>query len=457
MHRKTAATILAVAALAACSDGSDGGRAGASPSSLTITPVAAPEGAPGEMRSLTFRAALTQPQDRDVTITYSTQAGTATAGQDYLDTAGDVTVPAGALFAFIEVSMIGDAEEEPGETLTLSFSTSDNATPTSDTVTGTIANDDSSCEQPFGKTPNPWLVDGADPLNFAHRGGVTDFPENTLYAYSEAALAGADVLEMDVFQTRDNHLVILHDAAGVGRTTNGEGRIVDMTLAEVQALDAAYWFIPGEGTKRDRPAEDYVFRGIATGDKPPPPGYSAGDFRIPTLEEALSRFPHKLINVELKEDDGIGDYEQQMADLLLSYGRIDDLIVASFDDTVNGNFKSIAPCIYSSLPLGQGLQIFTVFLATGEFPAVPEHIAAQIPPDASQIGDQIPGDDPIPIVTPELVQAAHAVDTAVQVWTINTCEEMLRIMDMGVDGIMTDQPLLLESLLQTPREERSCD
>ena len=55
------------------------------------------------------------------------------------------------------------------------------------------------------------------------------------------------------------------------------------------------------------------------------------------------------------------------------------------------------------------------------------------------------------------MEAAHSVDTAVQVWTINTCEEMLRIMDMGVDGIMTDQPLLLESLLQQPRGERSCD
>ncbi len=457
MYRKTAACFLAAATLLGCSDNSDSTRTGTPPSSLTIAPVAAPEGAPGEMRSLTFRVALTEPQTRDVVVSYSTRAGSATAGQDYLDTAGDVTVPAGALFAFIEVNIIGDAEEELGETLTLSFSASDNATPTSETVTGTIANDDSSCDQPFGKTPNPWLVDGEDPLNFAHRGGVTDFPENTLYAYAEAARAGADVLEMDVFQTRDNHLVILHDAAGVGRTTNGEGRIVDMTLAEVQALDAAYWFIPGEGTKRDRPEEDYVFRGIATGDKPPPPGYNAEDFRIPTLEEALARFADKLINVELKEDDGEGDYEQQMADLLLSYGRIDDLIVASFDDTANGNFKAAAPCIYTSLPLGLGFQLLGAFLGTGELPEVPGHIAAQMPPDTSQIGDQIPGDEPIPIVTPELVQAAHAVDTAVQVWTINSCEEMLRIMDMGVDGIMTDQPLLLESLLQTPRDERSCN
>lgn len=447
--------LLALAMLQACSDGSDGPKA--EPSSLTVVPMATPEGAPGEMNILRFRVTLTEPQARDVDVSYETSADTATAGEDYLDTAGEISIPAGSLEGYIEVELIGDAQQESGETFTLSFSNSSNATATNSTVIGTIANDDTACEAPFDIVPNPWLVNGADPLNFAHRGGVTDFPENTLYAYSEAALAGADVLEMDVFQTKDNHLVILHDASGVGRTTNGEGRIVDLTLAEVKALDAAYWFIPGEGTQRDRPEADYSFRGIATGDRAPPSGYSADDFKIPTLEEALARFPDKLINVELKEDDGQGDYEQQMADLLLSYGRLEDLIVASFDDTVNGNFKALAPCIPTSMPLGQGLAAFTLFLSTGEFPAMPEHIAAQIPPDASQIGDQIPGDDPIPIVTAELVAAAHAVNMPIQVWTINSCEEMLRMIDLGVDGIMTDQPLLLESVLTQPPGERSCN
>ncbi|MEE4145425.1 MAG: glycerophosphodiester phosphodiesterase family protein [Halieaceae bacterium] len=449
------AALLALALLQACSDGSNGPAV--TPSSLTVVPTAAPEGAPGEMNILRFRVTLTEPQGRDVNVSYETSAGTATAGEDYLDTAGDISIPAGELEGYIEVELLGDAQEEPGETFTLRFSSSRNATATSESAIGTIANDDTACDAPFDKVPNPWLVNGADPLNFAHRGGVTDFPENTLYAYSEAAIAGADVLEMDVFQTKDNHLVILHDASGVGRTTNGEGRIVDLTLAEVKALDAAYWFIPGEGTRRDRPEEDYAFRGIASGDKAPPPGYSADDFRIPTLEEALARFPDKLINVELKEDDGQGDYEQQMADLLLSYGRLKDLIVASFDDTVNAGFKAVAPCIPTSMPLGQGLAAFTLFLSTGEFPEMPEHIAAQIPPDASQIGDQIPGDDPIPIVTDALVAAAHAVNMPIQVWTINTCEEMLRMIDLGVDGIMTDQPLLLESVLAQPPGERSCD
>ena len=450
--------LLALTLLQACSDSSNNsGEPATNPSSLTVVPMAAPEGAPGEMNMLRFRVTLTEPQASDITVSYQTSAGTATAGEDYLDTSGDMVIPAGALEGYIDVALVGDAQEEPGETFTLGFSISGAATATGDAVTGTIANDDTACDAPFDISPNPWLVNGADPLNFAHRGGVTDFPENTVYAYSEAAIAGADVLEMDVFQTKDNHLVILHDASGVGRTTNGEGRIVDLTLAQIKALDAAYWFIPGEGTKRDRPAEDYTFRGIATGDKPPPPGYSAEDFKIPTLEEVLARFPHKLINVELKEDDGEGNYEQQMADLLLRYGRLEDLIVASFDDTVNGNFKAVAPCIPTSLPLGQGLAIFAAFLGTGVFPQVPEHIAAQIPPDASQIGDQVPGDDPIPIVTVELVAAAHAVNMPIQVWTINSCEDMLRMIDLGVDGIMTDQPLLLESVLTQPVGERSCD
>ena len=165
--------------------------------------------APNRLFSTTCRT-LTEAQPRDVSIEYATQAGTATAGQDYLDTSGQVVIPAGELDGFIDVEVLGDADEEPSETFTLDFSVEGNAETTAASATGTIANDDTACDAPFDNIPNPWLVDGADPLNFAHRGGVTDFPENTLFAYGEAARIGADVLEMDVFQTKDNHLVAHH-------------------------------------------------------------------------------------------------------------------------------------------------------------------------------------------------------------------------------------------------------
>jgi glycerophosphoryl diester phosphodiesterase len=450
MTLKTLAGLLLLTLTLACSDQSD---PVAGPSSLTVVPGAAPEGAPGEMRQLMLRVTMTHAQERPVTVSYSTRDGTATAGEDYLQAAGEIEIPAGAIEGYIAIDMIGDALEEDAETLMLSISTNDAASATATEITATIANDDSRCDEPFDPLPNPWLVNGADPLNFAHRGGVTDFPENTLFAYAEAARAGADVLEMDVYQTADNELVILHDL-DVDRTTNGTGNVVDLTLAELRALDAAYWFVQDAGTPRGRPDEDYLYRGIATGDVPPPPGYSAEDFRIPTLEEALARFPHNLINIELKPDlDGAGNYEAQIADLLQRYGRSTDMIAASFVDEAANNFKAVAPCVYTSIPLDQGTELVFGFLGTGEFPTVAEHITWQVPPDTSQIGQV---DIDLEVVTQAFVDASHAVNLAVQVWTINTCEEMLRMIDFGVDAIMTDRPILLEELLAMPAGERSC-
>ena len=459
----TVSSLLFATALLGCSDSSNQQSAGSgaapqpAPSSLTVVPTAAPEGAAGEMGQLVFRVTMTEPQPEAVSVSYQTAAGTASADEDYLQTAGEIEIPAGAIEGHIAIELIGDGQEETAETFTLQIVTSDNVTPTATTVTGTIANDDTACNMPFSKDPNPWLVNGADPLNFAHRGGVTDFPENTLYAYAEAARAGADVLEMDVYQTKDNQLVILHDL-DVDRTTNGEGNVVDLTLAELRALDAAYWFVEGAGTPHDRPEQDYTFRGIASGDKPPPAGYSAEDFRIPTLEEALARFPANLINIELKPDlDGAGDYEQQIADVLRRYGRFTDVIAASFVDEAANNFKAVAPCVYTSVPLDQGTLLVLGAIGDGVMPPVPEHITFQVPPDTSQIGEQIPDDFFLEVVTPDFIADSHAVNLAVQVWTINSCEEMLRMIDLGVDGIMTDKPLLLEAILSTPPDERQCD
>ena len=95
-------------------------------------------------------------------------------------------------------------------------------------------------------------------------------------------------------------------------------------------------------------------------------------------------------------------------------------------------------------------------LGDGTIPPVPEHVAFQVPPDTSQIS-QVPDDFQLEVVTEDFVADAHAVNLAVQVWTVNSCEEMLRMMALGVDAIMTDRPVLLEELLNTPPAERSCD
>lgn len=439
--------------LASCNDSNNNSGTGNTGTELTVHSIALPEGNSSELTAMNFRVSLNEPLTTDVTLSYSTEAVTATEGEDYYASSGEVILAAGETEKTIEVLLLGDDIEEPAEQFLLQLAVEGNVALTAATAKGTLANDDTACDQPYNASPNPWLVGDGDVMNYAHRGGVIDFPENTLYAYKKVAEANADVLEMDVYQTADNQLVIIHDL-DVDRTTNGTGNVGELTLAELQALDAAYWFVTGQGTPHDADPSAYEFRGIATGDKAPPAGYTAEDFKIPTLEQALMAFPDKLINIELKPDlDGTGNYEQQIADLLISYGRFTNLIAASFVDEAANNFKAVAPCIYTSVPLGQATNMVTLSF-TGPMPPAPEHVALQVPPDTSQI-QQVP--DGITVVSEDLVTDAHAVGLAVQVWTINECEQMLEMMALKVDAIMTDRPLLLQALLEQPAGERSCE
>ena len=290
---------------------------------------------------------------------------------------------------------------------------------------------------------NPWLA--RTDLNFSHRGGALEFPENTLYAYQRSLDVGADVLEMDVYETADGELVVIHDAS-VDRTTNGSGSVSGYTLADIQALDAAHWFVPGRGAVADGQEADYIFRGIATGEKAPPAGFTAADFRVPTLAETLDRFPNALINIELKPDpDSTGSYEAKVAQLLIERQRSDDVIAASFIVIPALLFKPQAPCVSTSFPTGQAA--LYVIASQGPLPMPPlsVHQAFQVPPELG-----------IPVVTQDFVDDAHAVGVAVHVWTINECQDMVDLLALGVDAVMTDRPQLLEQVLAQPEDARDC-
>src|SRR5690606_24522138 len=98
-------------------------------------------------------------------------------------------------------------------------------------------------------------------------------------------------------------LVVMHDNR-VDRTTNGTGSLNELTLDEVRRLDGAYWFVPGRNAVHGLDPSSYPFRGVRTGDRPPPDGFSAEDFRVPTLEEVLRAFPDVPVNIEIKGRDG---------------------------------------------------------------------------------------------------------------------------------------------------------
>jgi glycerophosphoryl diester phosphodiesterase len=292
---------------------------------------------------------------------------------------------------------------------------------------------------PATAAANPWLERRV--LHVAHQGGEIEAPSNTLYALAEAKRKGADVLEIDVHATRDGELVVIHDAT-VDRTTDGTGRVDAMTLEQVRALDAAHWFVPGCGTCHGRAEDEYVFRGIATGDRRLPGRlrreHRPSDFRIPTLREVLERFPDDLLNIEIKASaPQTAPYERALAELLAEFGRTDDTIVASFTDNATELFKLHAPLVSTSLGTAQAAAFWAS--AQGPLPGAPNprHQALQVPVELNGI----------PVVDEDFVRRAHANGLAVHVWTINDRPTMEWLVDIGVDGVMTDRPTLLEQVL----------
>jgi glycerophosphoryl diester phosphodiesterase len=241
-----------------------------------------------------------------------------------------------------------------------------------------------------------------------------------------AIAAGADAIELDVHATADGHVVVCHDPT-VDATTNGSGRIAAMTLAELRALDNAYWWVPGSVVAPGRRDEEYPLRGRAPVD---------AALRIATLDEVLDAFPSVIVNLDIKARQP--PYEEAVAQCLRSHGRGDDVIVASFDDTATAAFRGIAP-EYATSAGTMGVASFWRAAHAGE--AVPDtpYVALQVPVETSGVT----------VCDEVLVDAAHRAGLAVHVWTIDDREEMSRLIAMGVDGIITDVPSVAVAAIET--------
>jgi glycerophosphoryl diester phosphodiesterase len=276
---------------------------------------------------------------------------------------------------------------------------------------------------------NPWLERRV--IAFAHQGGSFEGPSSTLAAIERALGAGATAIELDVHATSDRHIVVCHDET-VERTTNHHGAIAELTLAQLREMDNAYWWIEGATVAPGQANEEYVERGRAPQNRA---------FGIVTLEEVVERFPEVLLNLDIKRTDpDVEPYEELLANELRRLDRLSSVIVGSFHDGAVQRFRTLAPSVATSAATGEAATFYFSMLEGAL--SVPPVAAFQVP---ATFGD-------VSVVDERFVQTAHDAHVAVHVWTINDVDEMRRLLDFGVDGLISDRPTPLAQVLK----ERGC-
>lgn len=240
----------------------------------------------------------------------------------------------------------------------------------------------------------------------AHRGGAGLWPENTLLAFERARDLGVDVIETDVHSTADGVLVVLHDAT-LERTTDGAGRVGALTLAQLKKLDAGFrWSEDGGKT--------FPWRGRG--------------LTVPTLDEVFARLPDMRFNIEPKQESP--SVVKPLCRAIREKGMADKVTIGAFRQGVLDEFRKECPEVKTSAGPGEVAEFLRASRdsggPTGEF----KFMALQVP-------ESVMG---VRLLTRSFVESAHARALQVHAWTVNDADDMRRLLDIGVDGIMTDYP-----------------
>jgi len=275
------------------------------------------------------------------------------------------------------------------------------------------------------------------PVIIAHAGGDHDWPHSTMYAFTQAALNGTDVLEMDVMLSSDGVLMVQHDNT-VDRLTNDTGLFSSFTAAELKAMDNAYWFSGGVWSDKALADDAYIYRGIRTGDQPAPEGFTAEDFRMVTFEEVALAFPNHVLDVELKiPESATGEVDiesaktaaRELARLIKETGREKSIVVVSFSDEIMTEFRNAIPDVATSP--GQD-SLVNWYLAGGALD--PRDVIMQAPPVY----------EGVEVLTKETFDRAHAENRAVWVWMNDSAQETTefysKMAALGADGLLIASP-----------------
>ncbi|WP_029012398.1 glycerophosphodiester phosphodiesterase [Niveispirillum irakense] len=242
---------------------------------------------------------------------------------------------------------------------------------------------------------HPYLTH-AGPIAFAHRGGGLEAPENSLAAFANAVSLGYRYIETDVQRTADGRLIIFHDDV-LDHLTDGQGRVSDLPWAIVSQARIA------------------------------------GREPIPLLDEVLERWPGLHFNIDPKSDAAA----LALADALEKHGALGRVCVGSFSgQRLNRLRRRLGPNLCSS---AGPMEVARIWSAANGLPlGRPKADCLQVPVHHHGI----------PIITPRFIASAHRRGLPVHVWTVDEATEMERLLDLGVDGLITDRPTLLRDILR---------
>ncbi|WP_430783598.1 glycerophosphodiester phosphodiesterase [Actinoplanes sp. G11-F43] len=235
---------------------------------------------------------------------------------------------------------------------------------------------------------HPYL-DAPQPLAFAHRGGAADGDENTAAAFGRAVAMGYRHIETDVHASADGVPVVIHDP-DLRRVAGQDLRIADLTWADLRTVRIA------------------------------------GESVLPRLDEVLGTWPETRFNIEVKA----GAVVTPAIEAVRRAGAEDRVLIGSFDDARLTRVRALGgPRIATSIGMREATRLFAASFTGIRLRPHPSVVAAQLPVRHGRIT----------VLTPRFVGYLHRLGLAVHVWTVDDPGEINRLLDMGVDGIMTDR------------------
>jgi glycerophosphoryl diester phosphodiesterase len=237
---------------------------------------------------------------------------------------------------------------------------------------------------------------------YAHRGAAAERPENTMPAFERAVEVGVDALEMDVHLTRDNQLIVVHDDTAA-RTTGAPAAWAALDLADARRLDAGWGFVAKDGTR------PFAGKAIA----------------VPTFEQVLDAFPDLRINVDLKGDRAVAI----MLELIRRKRAEDRVTLASFQ----------LRTLISARRLGYGGETALSQPEVATLFGLPAMLWRQLPftGTAAQIPTRASG---LRFDRAAFIAKCHSIGLRVDFWTIDDRGEAARLLELGADGIITNDP-----------------